>query len=83
MTVTLAELGEAELLRRLARFAPPGQLSDDTSALAFDTRPLLVNTDVLVDDIHFSDGTTSPADVGWRAVATNISESVGAQTGTC
>ena len=74
MTVTLAELGEAELLRRLARFAPPGQLSDDTSALAFDTRPLLVNTDVLVDDIHFSDGTTSPADVGWRAVATNLSD---------
>jgi thiamine-monophosphate kinase len=74
VTVTLAELGEAELLRRLARFAPPGQLSDDTSALAFDTRPLLVNTDVLVDDIHFSDGTTSPADVGWRAVATNLSD---------
>ena len=74
MTVTLAELGEAELLRRLARFAPPGQLSDDTSALAFDTRPLLVNTDVLVDDIHFSDSTTSPADVGWRAVATNLSD---------
>ena len=74
MTVTLAELGEAELLRRLARFAPPGQLSDDTSALAVDTRPLLVNTDVLVDDIHFSDSTTSPADVGWRAVATNLSD---------
>ncbi len=74
MTVTLAELGEAELLRRLARFAPPGQLADDTSALAVDARQLLVNTDVLVDDIHFSDGTTSPADVGWRAVATNLSD---------
>ena len=74
MTVTLAELGEAELLRRLAHFAPPGQLSDDTSALAVDPRPLLVNTDVLVDEIHFSDGTTSPVDVGWRAVATNFSD---------
>ena len=74
MKVTLAELGEAELLRRIACFAPPGQLADDTSGLAADPRQLLVNTDVLVDGIHFSDGTTSPADVGWRAVATNISD---------
>ena len=74
MTVTLAELGEAELLRRLACFAPPGQLADDTSTLTPDPRQLLVNTDVLVDNIHFSDLTTSPTDVGWRAVATNLSD---------
>ena len=74
MTVTLAELGEAELLRRLTRFAPPGQLDDDTSTLDPDPRPLLVNTDVLVDELHFSDRTTSPRDVGWRAVATNLSD---------
>ena len=74
MTVTLAELGEAELLRRLARFAPPGQLSDDTSILDADSRRLLVNTDVLVENVHFSDRTTSAADVGWRAVATNLSD---------
>ena len=47
MTPTLAELGEAELLKRLARFAPPGQLDDDTACLGADPRPLLVNTDVL------------------------------------
>ena len=74
MTVTLADLGEAELLRRLARFAPPGQLSDDTSTLNTDPRQLLVNTDVLVDNVHFSDRTTSGEDVGWRAVATNLSD---------
>ncbi|QNI52616.1 thiamine-monophosphate kinase [Synechococcus sp. BIOS-E4-1] len=74
MTLTLAKLGEAELLRRLACFAPPGQLADDTCTLAADTRQLLVNTDVLVEDIHFSDRTTSPEDVGWRAVATNLSD---------
>ena len=74
MTVTLGELGEAELLRRLVRFAPPGQLSDDTAALGSDSRPLLVNTDVLVDGVHFSDATTSAADVGWRSVAANLSD---------
>ena len=63
MTERLAELGEAELLRRLALFAPPGQLSDDTAQLNGDPRPLLVNTDVLVEDIHFSDTTTSAEDV--------------------
>ena len=74
MSPTLAELTEAELLRRLARFAPPNQLSDDTAALAADARPLLINTDVLVDGIHFSDATTTSMDVGWRAVAANLSD---------
>ena len=74
MSPTLAELTEAELLRRLARFAPPNQLSDDTAALAADARPLLINTDVLVDGIHFSDATTTAMDVGWRAVAANLSD---------
>ena len=74
MTPTLAELGEAELLKRLARFAPPGQLDDDTACLGSDPRPLLVNSDVLVDGIHFSDATTDAHDVGWRAVAANLSD---------
>ena len=71
---TLAELGEAELLQRLALFAPPGQLDDDTACLAPDPRSLIVNTDVLVDGIHFSDNTTSAEDAGWRAVAANLSD---------
>ena len=58
MNETLAELGESELLRRLSRFAPPGQLNDDSAALGSDSRPMLVNTDVLVDGIHFSDAST-------------------------
>lgn len=74
MTETLAGLGETELLQRLARFAPAGQLSDDTACLAPDTRPLLINTDVLVDGVHFSDTTTAPDDVGWRAVSANLSD---------
>ena len=74
MSPSLAELGEAELLRRLARYAPPGQLDDDTACLASDPRPLVVNTDLLVDGVHFSDGTTTGRDAGWRAVAANLSD---------
>ena len=71
MSITLAELGETELLDRLARFAPPGQLNDDTALLPPDSRALLVNTDVLVEGVHFSDTTTAPTDVGWRPLHAN------------
>ena len=74
MTETLADLGEAELLRRLTGFAPAGQFSDDTACLRSDERQLVVNTDVLVDGIHFSEQTTDAQDVGWRAVAANFSD---------
>jgi thiamine-monophosphate kinase len=35
---------------------------------------LVVNTDVLVEGLHFSDATTGPRDVGWRAAAANLSD---------
>jgi thiamine-monophosphate kinase len=74
---TLADLGEWELIRRLGAFAPPGQFADDAALLA-GAAPgqgsLVVNTDVLVEGIHFSDATTGPADVGWRAAAANLSD---------
>ena len=72
---TLAELGEWELIRRLGRFAPPGQFQDDAALLQpWPGGELVVNTDVLVDGVHFSDLTTEPADVGWRAAAANLSD---------
>ena len=82
MTDTLQSLGEAELLRRLARFAPAGQLDDDTATLPATPSPNLINTDVLVEGVHFSDTTTSPEDVGWRAAAMNLSDLAGSGSGT-
>lgn len=74
---TLADLGEWELIRRLGAFAPAGQFADD-AALLGDRQEgqgaLVVNTDVLVEGIHFSDATTRAADVGWRAAAANFSD---------
>jgi thiamine-monophosphate kinase len=86
MGETLADLGEWELIRRLGAFAPPGQFADDAALLplrlaggmgeseADSSGALVLNTDVLVEGIHFSDATTSPADVGWRAAAANLSD---------
>lgn len=81
---TLADLGEWELIRRLGAFAPPGQFDDDAALVSLrrnaadpDLDPdqrLVINTDVLVEGIHFSDLTTRAADVGWRAAAANLSD---------
>lgn len=86
---TLADLGEWELIRRLGTFAPAGQFADDAALLALSAArgegdspktasggegALVVNTDVLVEGIHFSDATTAAADVGWRAAAANLSD---------
>jgi len=70
---SLADLGEWQLIERLAAFAPPGQFSDDAALLAANGA-LVVNTDVLVEGVHFSDATTSGIDVGWRAAAANLSD---------
>jgi thiamine-monophosphate kinase len=74
---TLAELGEAGLIERLAAFAPPGQFQDDAALLDLGDsqgRGLVVNTDVLVENVHFSAATTEPFHVGWRAAAANLSD---------
>lgn len=69
----LQDLGEWELIARLGRFAPPGQFNDDAAVLGCPGQ-LVVNTDVLVEGVHFSEVTTSPSDVGWRAAAANLSD---------
>jgi thiamine-monophosphate kinase len=62
-------------LRRLERFAPPQQWADDAAVLQEQSgRQLVVNTDVLVEGIHFSDTTIGPLDLGWRAAAANLSD---------
>ncbi|MCP9835674.1 MULTISPECIES: thiamine-phosphate kinase [unclassified Cyanobium] len=79
---TLAELGETELIRRLGVFAPRGQFGDDAALLGpallgpsgGGDLQLVVNTDVLVEDVHFSPATMGARDVGWRAAAANLSD---------
>jgi len=70
---SLADLGEWQLIERLATFAPAGQFLDD-AALLNATGTLVVNTDVLVEGVHFSEATTTAFDVGWRAAAANLSD---------
>ena len=74
-SLLVRDLGEHGLLERLQRFCPPNVVGDDGAILAIATdKSLVVTTDVLVDEVHFSDRTTSSFDVGWRAVAANLSD---------
>ena len=71
----VSDLGELGLLERLFQFCPTDLVGDDAAVLDLPpNRKVVVTTDVLVDGVHFSDRTTSPEDIGWRAIAANLSD---------
>lgn len=70
----LADIGELELLKRLRPFCEGSMIGNDAAVLAPCSEASVVTTDLLVDGVHFSDRTTSPEDVGWRAIAANLSD---------
>jgi thiamine-monophosphate kinase len=72
---TVEQIGELGLLKRLFKYCPSDLVGDDAAVITLPARrQLVVTTDVLVDGVHFSDRTTAPEDVGWRAVAANLSD---------
>jgi thiamine-monophosphate kinase len=75
-SLLIRDIGEQGLLERLQRFCPQDIVGDDAAVLSVLElgQSLVVTTDVLVDGVHFSDRTTSPEDVGWRAAAVNLSD---------
>jgi len=70
----LKDIGEKELINRLGKFMPKNQASDDCALIKTKNNNLLVNTDSLVEDVHFNDFIICPQDLGWKAVACNISD---------
>jgi thiamine-monophosphate kinase len=69
------DIGEQGLLQKIQRFCPAGVVGDDGAILKVKSGyQLVVTTDVLVDQVHFSDLTTTPFDVGWRSAAANLSD---------
>lgn len=71
----IADLGEQALLAFLHRYCNPDRIGDDgaivTPRAGYD---LVIATDGLVQDVHFSEATTPAEDVGWRAAAVNLSD---------
>ena len=71
---TLNQIGEREILNRLKKFMDIGQIDDDTSVIDTNQQKLIINTDVLVEKVHFSEETTFPENIGWKAIAANVSD---------
>jgi len=70
----LEDIGEKELIKRLGKFMPKNQISDDCALIKTKNENLLVNADSLVENVHFNDFTICPQDLGWKAVVSNISD---------
>lgn len=78
---TVAEIGELALIERLRPFCAE-VVGDDAALISVPSEhQLVVTSDLLVDTVHFSDRTTPPFTVGWRAAAANLSDlaAMGAQ----
>ncbi len=74
MNKIISDIGETELLNLLKKFMRDGQINDDTAEITSVNQKLLINTDLVVENIHFSKETTTPEDIGWKAIASNVSD---------
>jgi thiamine-monophosphate kinase len=72
--LTVADLGERGLLTVVQPYCLAGTVGDDAAVLPAPRGQLVVTSDVLVEGVHFSDRTTPPYAVGWRAAAANLSD---------
>jgi len=70
----IEDIGEIELLNRLRKFMRLGQIDDDVAEIKKIKKPLLINTDLLVEEIHFSEKISCAKDIGWKCITTNVSD---------
>lgn len=82
----LSEIGEFGLIERLrAKLGEPADgevwIGDDTAVLRAPAGTILFTTDLLIEHVHFDTKFTGPEDLGYKALAVNISD-VAAMGGT-
>lgn len=84
----VAHLGERGLIRRIRELVGSGApgvsvgIGDDAAVLLLaGNAQLLATTDLLLEDIHFRRRYAEPGDIGWKALARNLSD-IAAMGGT-
>ncbi len=77
----VSHVGEFQLIQSIARgFSSPGPrpligIGDDAAILSHPSPAhLVISTDLLVEDIHFSRGSASWYDIGYKAAVANLSD---------
>jgi thiamine-monophosphate kinase len=78
---TIAHLGEQHLIERIRARVPPSPsfvpiaIGDDAAVLKPERSALeVVTTDCLVEGVHFDRTFATPADIGYKALAVNLSD---------
>lgn len=76
---TLADLGEARFLERIARLVPEAEpgvvgIGDDAAILPGGRGSVLLTTDALVEGTHFHRRWFRPEEAGYKALAVNLSD---------
>ena len=79
MTESLADIGESGLIERIAKeaFTSPDmalRFQDDAALWQHGDGWLIASTDALVEDVDFRLHTFSWEDIGWKALAVNLSD---------
>ncbi len=87
LSMKVSQIGEFGLIDLLSKMTDRAQdkrlgswqrlivgIGDDTAAWQGDTSVQLATVDSLVQDVHFSLATTSWEDLGWKAMAVNLSD---------
>lgn len=75
----VADVGESGLISLLSSklgSPPAGQIwsGDDAAVVEVPSGRLVLTTDVIVEDVDFRLATFGPVDIGWKAMAVNISD---------
>jgi thiamine-monophosphate kinase len=77
----IKEIGEFNLIRRMSAILGTPKhkviagIGDDSAVLNPPSgKLLLVTTDMLVENVHFSTSTATPYQIGWKSLAVNISD---------
>lgn len=77
---TVQQIGEFGLIRRIQEIVGPHServlvgLGDDTATVSPGDRPLIINTDTMIESVHFRLDWCGPADLAHKALASNLSD---------